>query len=420
MQLNKEPIFFHLQDKISESHFIVIRGSASLKDFIEDLQLFSEIGVIQTISHLFPLLYIWPAKMIQELIHLCSFFEHHWLAPGHEKHYFKSVESYINEKIKNEHAEYVTNELYNLNNMLQRSQASNLKEDEEKVINFKNNVLNKMGNVYVIGHSLGGGIAQIIAARHYESKLSWFIDFYNNHQRQIDFSRYSIKDKKESKPMRSNSVHSDIQNDVQNYNPAISRAVSEILFSDNLDESSKLQIEFGRENNYDSNQYYKQYLRNNFQIRSINFNAPGTYYSSTKFGFDAQSLDYTSNTVLADRDFVGKIDKHGGQLQIIDCKEKTWLHCHSSIHTFCKLYFGCNAPQKYESIKSQHFNEWNQRDFYNFKQKTEYLQCLCGVTSKSICVKNGIFDSDMDSIQNPMNSMDWKDVEDLTFIFAKN
>lgn len=44
-QLEREPIFYHLQDTTTDSHYIVIRGSSSLKDFIEDLQLYSEIGV---------------------------------------------------------------------------------------------------------------------------------------------------------------------------------------------------------------------------------------------------------------------------------------------------------------------------------------------------------------------------------------
>eukprot|EP01084_Bolivina_argentea_P302157 521501_1 len=259
-QLDKEPIFYHVKDISTDSHYIVIRGSHTMKDFIQDMQLYSEIGVIQLVSHIFPLLYIWPTKMIVDLISFCSIIENYWLSPGHDNHYFKDVEIYI-----------------------------------DKIMSDGMIVDN---NVYIIGHSLGGGVAQIVGARYYE-----------NH----NCDKHNI----------------------------------------NVDENSL----------------------EPFEVHSIGFNSPGTFYSSKKFGFKPESLDYTSTSILADRDMVGAIDNHGGVIQTIDCKEKTWLRCHSALHTFCKLYYGCYYHDHHHIDKENEISK-------DSSHKELFIHCLCS--------KNGI------------------------------
>lgn len=76
-------------------------------------------------------------------------------------------------------------------------------------------------------------------------------------------------------------------------------------------------------------------------VASTGSNSPGTLFSSGKFGFSTESLQKTSISVLAERDFVSLIDEHGGLIQKIECDSNQIFDCHLTEIPICEMYNNC-------------------------------------------------------------------------------
>ena len=89
-------------------------------------------------------------------------------------------------------------------------------------------------------------------------------------------------------------------------------------------------------------QLYDDGYGNSSNILSFGLSTPGSIYSSGKFGFTVESLDKSSISVLARKDVVTTIDKHGGFVQNIECTAENNEDCHGSVTSFCELYDECS------------------------------------------------------------------------------
>lgn len=53
--------------------------------------------------------------------------------------------------------------------------------------------------------------------------------------------------------------------------------------------------------------------------------------------------------------------------------EKTWLKCHSALHTFCKLYYGCYYHDHHHIEQDDISRESTQKEMF--------VHCLCSKNS---------------------------------------
>ena len=219
-----ENLTFYNNNSNQELHVISVRGTMSMSDVLQDLSLWCEVTILETISYLYPILNVIPISFARDIVY-----------------YSSKIEGIINNNLRARFDEpiyqYINENIYdNYNN--------------------KSNI-----TLVITGHSLGGGISQIVGAR---------------------------------------------------------------LRSD------------GKEN-----------------IRTFGLSAPGTLYSSKKFGYDIQSLDQTFTVLLPRYDIVGMVDQHGGFVQNMDCDQGSFLYCHKSATSLCSLINHCdvNTATNPEMIK---------------------------------------------------------------------
>lgn len=135
----KPPVFMHIDiisitdATIQESRqeYIVIRGTKDKKDFYEDFSLCSEILAITGFSKLVPITTLMPEKMIQHFVKLLSITEG-ILYSDARNHHDLGVMEYINKNVRL--------------SKYKRRHSTNKR-------------------LRIIGHSLGGGVAHIVAAK---------------------------------------------------------------------------------------------------------------------------------------------------------------------------------------------------------------------------------------------------------------
>merc|ERR1711879_931389 len=83
------------------------------------------------------------------------------------------------------------------------------------------------------------------------------------------------------------------------------------------------------------------------RVEAINISPPGVFWSSKKFGFDPNYMYQLSTDLYARRDIVPLADKHVGARQIEYCNQESFIDCHSSILTFCRMFRACGlAPTR--------------------------------------------------------------------------
>ena len=114
---------------------MAIRGTYDSSDVLQDTSLYSEVSTIQVVSYVIPLTTILPTSFIRDFVWYASFAEG-MIDPKAREAYDKPVYHFISR---------------NLTNILR-------KEDD-----IETNLNN--GTVLILGHSLGGGIAEIVASK---------------------------------------------------------------------------------------------------------------------------------------------------------------------------------------------------------------------------------------------------------------
>ena len=214
-----EPAFFHMKAKNTSIHvdYIIVRGTQDFYDILQDLTLYVEISTFQILRWIFPFLTPLPNTFIRSLIYYASM-----------------TEGLINSEARSRFGDVV--------------------------YNYTNNYLNKLDyetNLYIIGHSLGGAIAQVVGSRLYEKSGN---------------------------------------------------------------------------NGYEYDHY----------ISSYGVNSPGTLYSSGKFDFEMDSLQFTSVSLLTENDPVSMVDSHAGVVQTVQCNEDFSVECHRVRVPVCELATFCD------------------------------------------------------------------------------
>lgn len=206
--MHENPKFIHIYQPNTKFHIVAIRGTLEAQDAIMDLVLWSEISSIQMVGSVFPIFSVWTAKIIISVVDACSMFSKS-INPHGMSNYYQAPLTYL----KN----------------------NNIPQEDEYLL--------------VVGHSLGGGVAQIVGANVYE-----------------DISQ---------------------------------------------------------------------------NVMSFGLSSPGTFYSSKKFGFETESLQFTSVTVLGERDPVPMTDKHVGLYEKIKCNREVSIDCHGTFQSICEMTNSC-------------------------------------------------------------------------------
>ena len=122
--LYSSPSFIHLMNNETNEHNIVIRGTTNIKEYYEDFTLYSEILVLFIFNRVIPIFGSMPNEIIQTIIKQASIFEQYVLYSDLENRFHNGMMQYI-----------------------------------ETFIKKQNNSL------LISGHSLGGIIATIVAAK---------------------------------------------------------------------------------------------------------------------------------------------------------------------------------------------------------------------------------------------------------------
>ena len=141
LYIHQNPSFFHVYNKKYNFDIIAVRGTMDKSDVEQDIGLWSEVATFQIFSWLIPLTNVLPIGFIRQFVNLASIPEK-MIAPSIRDNYDGPVYDYI----KNE------------------------------VIPIRND-----SYVIITGHSLGGGLSQIVAARLYN-------DGYSNNDNIMSFS----------------------------------------------------------------------------------------------------------------------------------------------------------------------------------------------------------------------------------------
>eukprot|EP01083_Nonionella_stella_P143131 444150_1 len=208
------PVFLHLEHKDDPTqHMIINRGTSGKHDYYEDLSLYSENIALAGFSKLFPIKDLWPDELIRSFIKALSVTEGIIFADA-ENHHHNGVLEYIRENV------------------------------------FNASVPIENYTLIVAGHSLGGAVSHIVAAR--------------------------LKEEHTTLP-----------------------------------------------------------------IRSIGISNPGVFYSSDKFGIDANIVSRIATTIMPDLDPVPRMDLQTGQIHHVQCKAAIQRKCHSVKQTMFEVYDAC-------------------------------------------------------------------------------
>jgi len=133
-------LFFHVASKHSSSpmrdNFVVIRGTTTISDFLQDMKMWTEISSIQMVNLMIPLLNFWPISFTNRLIKALSGTQD-WMGGAEMADYLGPVSAHVSEFLP-------------------------------PVNEYIQNPENSTERIMTIGHSLGGGIASLVASLEYE------------------------------------------------------------------------------------------------------------------------------------------------------------------------------------------------------------------------------------------------------------
>jgi hypothetical protein len=126
---SNEPTYYSIRSTSANLLVIGVRGSITGRDWLEDFHLYSETVLLQTFSLVVPLTYVWPPESTAAMVKAFSFSQKllYTNEPGH-----------------------IASEFY-----------------YEKVLNYAEDLQDQFPNydLMLVGHSLGGAVAQVVAAR---------------------------------------------------------------------------------------------------------------------------------------------------------------------------------------------------------------------------------------------------------------
>eukprot|EP00484_Ammonia_sp_Unknown_P008667 CAMPEP_0197080294 /NCGR_PEP_ID=MMETSP1384-20130603/214060_1 /TAXON_ID=29189 /ORGANISM="Ammonia sp." /LENGTH=315 /DNA_ID=CAMNT_0042519177 /DNA_START=58 /DNA_END=1005 /DNA_ORIENTATION=- len=119
--------YAHIGNAERNTEIILVRGTNGQDDAIQDLSLWSEIGFVQVVSWVIPLTIMTSTDFLRNYVYFASIPEG-LIEPSWKHRYYDAVYQYV------------------------RTNLSEALRDEDRTI-------------IILGHSLGGGIAQIVAAK---------------------------------------------------------------------------------------------------------------------------------------------------------------------------------------------------------------------------------------------------------------
>ena len=121
------PYYFHIKHKYVDVDYLSIRGTASLAEALQDISLFVEVALLELLQNIVPFLNALPQSFIAYIIYYSSL-----------------TEELINADVRDQF--------------------------DEPIYNYLDNYLSDATtSMHIMGHSLGGGIASIVAANLYET-----------------------------------------------------------------------------------------------------------------------------------------------------------------------------------------------------------------------------------------------------------
>ena len=123
-----EPVFFHLRPIDANVDFIAVRGTSTPEEALQDVSLFIEVTGLQVLMWVFPFLNALPTGFLRTVVSYASF-----------------AEGLINQEARTDFADSVF----------------------DYAVEYLTNETDPR-SLFVVGHSLGGAIAQIVGARLYE------------------------------------------------------------------------------------------------------------------------------------------------------------------------------------------------------------------------------------------------------------
>jgi len=134
----EHPIWYHLHHPAARTHVISVRGTWDFNDFMQDMVLFAEIISLQAIGFFIPIFNIWSHSLISSIVDKASVWSGA-IYPGANKAYYEDPYKYLND----------------------------------------NGIPSDSDGEYLVamGHSLGGGVAQVIAAKLFDQGLRNVISF---------------------------------------------------------------------------------------------------------------------------------------------------------------------------------------------------------------------------------------------------
>eukprot|EP01084_Bolivina_argentea_P254715 428283_1 len=128
----KKPAFFHISN-INGLEVVAVRGTYDMDDVLQDISLYTEIATLQTFSWIIPLTTVLPVGFIRDFVKYASIPEG-MIDPTLRERYDEPIYDYVWDK---------------LNGSLSTA----------KVESGANKT------IFIMGHSLGGGVAEIVAAK---------------------------------------------------------------------------------------------------------------------------------------------------------------------------------------------------------------------------------------------------------------
>ena len=134
MYINDEdPTYFHIRNTILGVDLIDIRGTYDENDFLQDISLYTGIATLQMFSWIFPLTTVLPTGFIRDFIFYASIPE-------------GLIDSQLRERFDTPVYDYINNPYNPIHSRLSKRKDWN-------------------NTILIIGHSLGGGIGEIVSSR---------------------------------------------------------------------------------------------------------------------------------------------------------------------------------------------------------------------------------------------------------------
>merc|ERR1719242_423467 len=140
-----EPFYFHIRHKRAPIDIIAIRGTSDTAEMIQDVSLFVEVALYEFLQCIVPFLNAFPISFTRQILYYSAYSEG-ILNPDARAEFDDPVYDYAQAYMARLESDCTFDEL-----------------NDTEIENWKGPT-----SMYFVGHSLGGGISQIVAANLYE------------------------------------------------------------------------------------------------------------------------------------------------------------------------------------------------------------------------------------------------------------